>query len=59
MFRAFLASQAEALRVELTDANLTVPTIMEKAAQILKLENRIKRMDNPASRKPKAVNLPD
>ena len=50
MFRAFLVSQAETLRTELLDANLTVPVIMEKATQILKLENRVKRIDNPVQR---------
>lgn len=50
-FRAFLVSQAEALRADLTDATLEVPTIIEKAKQILQLENRVKRMDNPVKRK--------
>jgi len=50
-FRAFLISQAETLRADLTDATLEVPTIIEKAKQILQLENRVKRMDNPVKRK--------
>ena len=53
MFRAFLVSQAEKLRNELTDATLEVPTILDKANQILKLEIRVKRIDNPTSRKKK------
>lgn len=55
LFRAFLVSQAEALRADLTDATLEVPTIIEKAKQILQLESRIKRMDNPVSRTKKAA----
>lgn len=55
LFRAFLVSQAEALRADLTDATLEVPTIIEKAKQILQLESRIKRMDNPVFRTKKAA----
>lgn len=55
LFRAFLVSQAEALRADLTDATLEVPTIIEKAKQILQLENRVKRMDNPVFRTKKAA----
>lgn len=55
LFRAFLVSQAEALRADLTDATLEVPTIIEKAKQILQLESRIKRMDNPVSRTKKTA----
>lgn len=55
LFRAFLVSQAEALRADLTDASLEVPIIIEKAKQILQLENRVKRMDNPTTRTKKVA----
>jgi len=55
LFRAFLVSQAEALRAELTDTTLEVPTIIDKAKQILQLENRVKRMDNPTTRTKKVA----
>lgn len=53
LFRNYIVHQAETLRNELSDPNMSVEGILERAKQILKLENRLKRIDNPTSRKKK------
>jgi hypothetical protein len=53
MFRAFLVSQAESMRNELTDPTIGIDAIVEKCREITKIENRVKRIDNPFSRKKK------
>lgn len=55
LFREFLVTKAESLKTELTDANLPVEEILAKANEVLKLENRVKRMDNPIPRKPRTA----
>jgi hypothetical protein len=54
-FRTYLATKAETLKTQLTDPDLPVEAILTKAQEILKLENRIKRMDNPIPRKKRAT----
>lgn len=54
LFRDFLVAQAEQTKNELTNADLTTEQVLEKAKAIFKMENRVKRMDNPTTRKPRA-----
>jgi len=51
MFRSFLVTRAETLKNELTNTELGVEDILVRAQEIVKLERRIKRIDNPISRK--------
>lgn len=51
LFRAFLVTEAEKLKNELSNAELGVEDILVRAQRIVKLENRIKRIDNPIRRK--------
>jgi len=53
LFRDYLLSKAESLKNELTDANLPVEEILIKANEVLKLERRVLRMENPIPRRPR------
>jgi len=53
LFRAFLVSTAETLRNQLTDPALKVDEIVEKCKEISRIENRVKRIDNPIPRGPR------
>lgn len=54
LFRNYLVATAESLKNELTNADLSTEEILKKAQEIFKMENRVKRMDNPTTRKPRA-----
>lgn len=53
MFRDYLVSKAEFLKNELSNAELPVEEILIKANEVIKLEKRVQRMDNPIPRKPR------
>lgn len=53
MFRDYLVVRAEKAKNDLSNADLTTEEILAKATEILKIENRVKRMDNPIPRKPR------
>lgn len=50
MFRAFLVARAENLKNELKNTELGVEDVLIRAQEIIKLENRINRIDNPIRR---------
>jgi len=58
LFREFLVSKAETAKNELSDPNLGVEAVLLKAKEILKIENRVRRIDNPVQRKPKTDAIP-
>ena len=53
LFRSFLVSQIETNKTKLADVNLSGDAILDTAREIIKLEARVRRMDNPISRKKK------
>lgn len=53
LFREFLVTTAEQAKNELTNADLTTEEVLAKAKKIFTIENRVKRMDNPITRKPR------
>lgn len=58
LFREFLVSKAETAKNELSDPSLGVEAVLAKAKEILKIENRVRRIDNPIQRKSKTAAEP-
>lgn len=53
LFREFIATRITALKTSLQDPTLSVDEIVSTSSDIVKLTNRVQRMDNPVTRKKK------
>ena len=53
LFREFITTRIVALKTSLQDPALSVDEIVSISSDIVKLTNRVHRMDNPVTRKKK------
>jgi hypothetical protein len=53
LFREFITTRIVALKTSLQDPALSVDEIVSISSDIVKLTNRVNRMDNPVTRKKK------
>jgi hypothetical protein len=53
LFREFITTRIAALKTSLQDPSLSVDEIVSTSSEIVKLTNRVNRMDKPVTRKKK------